>query len=150
MKIPRDVSVVTFIQFVTLSLLGIANGLNSVVYTCNKDSSDCVNNLLTSMIFFILTVIWFAFVWVLSYAVRDRRSKRLALVLIASELLIAMIAYFNARHHTDFLSLATSVIDLMLALWVTYLAFLIWRSKGGRVRTRQRARRRPETRSPKA
>jgi hypothetical protein len=142
--------IITFIQFVLLSLLGIANGLNSIVTTCHAAGNDCISNLIVSLIFFILTTAWFAFIWILGYAAQDRRSRRLAQVLIAAEAMIALVALFNARHHTDFLGLATSLIDLVLAIWVIVLAFRLMRAKGGRVVTKQRhgrgrQRRRPTT-----
>ena len=134
--------IITFIQFVLLSLLGIANGLNSIVTTCHNTGNDCISNLIVSLIFFILTTAWFAFIWILGYTAQDRRSRRLAQVLIAAEAMIALIAFFNARHHTDVLSLVTSLIDLVLAVWVIILAFRIIRAKGGRVVAPHAARRR--------
>lgn len=131
--------IIAFIQFVVMSLLGIANGLNSIVTTCHATGNDCISNMIVSLIFFILTTAWFAFIWILGYAAQDRRSKRLAQILIAAELFVALIALFNARHHTDWLGLATSVIDLVLALWVVLLAIRILRAKGGRVTARHPA-----------
>ncbi|HVI60769.1 MAG TPA: hypothetical protein VM535_01290, partial [Candidatus Saccharimonadales bacterium] len=100
--------------------------------------TDCISNLIVSLIFFILTTAWFGFIWILGYSAQERRSRRLAQVLIAAESLIALIAFFNARHHTDWLSLSTSVIDLVLAVWVIALAFRLMRAGGGRVVARQR------------
>lgn len=148
MRFKYETGIITFVQFVVLSLLGIANGLNSVVSTCHNSSPDCVSNLLVSLIFFLLTTAWFAIVWVLGWAAQDRRSRGLAQLLICAEALIALIALFNAKHHTDILSLLTSLIDLFLAIWVITLAFRLMRAKGGRVVTRQRPRER--RRRPKA
>lgn len=141
MKLTYQTGVATLIQFVTLSLLGIANGINSSVTTCRK-GEDCIVNILLSMVFFILTALWFGAVWILGYFAQERRSKHLALLLIAAEGLIALIALFNAKHHTDFLSLATSLIDLVLALWIILLAFRLWRSGGKRITSAQRPRQR--------
>ncbi|MGC1176531.1 MAG: hypothetical protein WA843_00510 [Candidatus Saccharimonadales bacterium] len=148
MTFKYETAVATLVQFITLSLLGIANGVNSVVTTCHGDKGDCVSNLIVSLIFFILTALWFGAVWVLGYAAQERRSKRLAQLLICAEVLIAMAALFNARHHTDVLSLITSLVDLLLAVWIITLAFRLMRAGGGRVVSRQRgrARRRPTTR----
>jgi hypothetical protein len=147
MRFRYELGIITLIQFILLSLLGIANGLNSIVTTCHNTGRDCISNLIVSLIFFIITVAWFAFIWILGYTVQERRSKRLAQVLIAAEALIALIALFNAKHHTDWLSLITSIIDLTLAVWVIWLAFRLIRSGGGRTVTRQpgRRRRRPTT-----
>lgn len=142
MRFKYETGIITFVQFIVLSLLAIANGLNSVVTTCHDSSPDCVSNLLVSLIFFLLTVAWFAVVWVVGFAAQERRSRRLAQLLIAAEALIALIALFNAKHHTDILSLFTSLTDLVLAIWVITLAWRLMRAKGGRVVTRQRPRRR--------
>lgn len=148
MRFRYETGAITLIQFIVMSLLNIANGLNSIVTTCHNTGRDCISNLIVSLIFFIIITAWFAFIWILGYTAQERRSKRLAQVLIVAEIGIAMVAYFNARHHTDWLSLATSVIDLILAVWVIFLAFRLMRAKGGRVVARQtgrRRRRRPPT-----
>lgn len=142
MKLTYQTGIATFIQFVTLSLLNIANGANSVVTTCRSDSTSCISNLIVSLIFFILTVAWFAAVWILGYAAQERRSRRLAQLLIAAECMIALIAYFNARHYHDFLGLATSLIDLVLAVWIIVLAIRLMRAGTNRVVARSRVRRR--------
>ncbi len=155
MKVRYGTGFATLVQFILLSLLGIANGLNSIVTTCHNTGRDCISNLIVSLIFFIITAAWFAFIWILGYTAQERRSKRLAQLLVAAELLIAMVAYFNARHHTDALSLVTSLIDLALAFWIIILAILLIRSigRGGSQRPapassgagRPRRRRRPTT-----
>lgn len=142
MKLTYQTGIATFIQFITLSLLGIANGANSVVTTCRHDSTNCISNLIVSLIFFILTALWFAAVWILGYMAQERRHRRLAQLLIAAEGGIALIALFNAKHHTDILGLVTSLLDMALAVWIIYLALRLMRSGGDRVVTRQRRRRR--------
>lgn len=142
MKLKYETAVATLIQFILLSFLGIANGMNSVISTCRHQSSDCVSNIIVSIIFFILTACWFGLIWVIGYTAQDRRSKRLAQLLICAEAFIALIAFFNAKHHTDALSLLTSVVDLGLAIWIITLAFRLMRARGGRVVTKQRARQR--------
>jgi hypothetical protein len=142
MKLTYETGIATFIQFIALSFLNIANGVNSVVTTCRHESTDCVGNILVSIIFFMLVVGWFGAVWVLGYYAQERRSYRLALALIGAEGLIALIALFNAKHNTDYLSLATSLIDLVLALWIVLLAFRLMRSRGKRITAKHRPRRR--------
>lgn len=149
MKLTYETAVATFIQFIVLSFLGIANGLNSVVTTCSHTSSDCISNLILSLIFFILTACWFGAVWLIGFMAQDKRSRRLAQLLIAIEALIALIALFNAQHHTDILSLFTSLVDLALAVWIIFLAFRLMRAGGGRVVVRGRRRRR-SSRTPRA
>jgi len=142
MKIKYETNIATLVQFITISLLGIANGLNSIVTTCVHSSDDCVTNSMLSIIFFIITALFFAGVWVLGYTVQDRRSTRLAQLLILVELGIISVAFLNARHHTDLLSLFTSIIDMLLALWVIYACILLIKNGGKRAPARRPAKRR--------
>lgn len=150
MKLKYETAVATLIQFVVLTFLNIATGLTSVVSTCRSDSSSCVSNLLVSLIFFLLISVWFGFIWILGYAAQDRRSKHLARLLIAAEALIALVALFSVRHHNSGLSLATSLIDLALALWVITLAYRLSKADGGRIMTKSRGRQRRPTITPKS
>jgi len=143
MKLKYQTAIATLIQFVTLTLLNVATGTVSVISTCHDGNGDCVSNLLVSLIFFLLVALWFGFVWVLGYTAQERRSKRLAQILILAEALIALVALFNVKHHTDPLSLITSVIDLGLSIWVVTLAYRLIKAGGSRIVTKQRPRRRP-------
>jgi hypothetical protein len=127
----------TFIKFVVLSLLNIANQINQGVSGCRHD--QCTSSVLTSVIFYLLVVMWFGSVWILGMLAQRTRNKRLAQLLICAEAGIALIAAFNARHHTDILSLITSLVDLILAIWIITLAFRLMRAGNARVvRNRQR------------
>lgn len=143
MKIKYETGTATLVQFIALSLLGILNALNSIISTCHSAADECVTNAMLSTIFFMITVFFFAVIWVLGYTVQDRRSKRLAQLLIMVELLIMIVALFNARHHTDILSLFTSVLDFGLAIWVIVSAAILIKYGGKRIVThRQRPRKR--------
>lgn len=143
MKLTYQTGIATFIQLVVMSLLSLANSVNSIITTCVKDSSHCVENMIPSIWLFILIAIWFGFVWFLGYTAQEQRRPRRALLLIGAEGLTAMMALFNAKHRADILGLVTSLIDLALAIWIIWLAFRLLRSGGGRVVVRQRVRRRP-------
>jgi len=144
MKLTYQTGVATLIQFITLSFLGIANGVDSVVTTCRHDGSNCVSNLLVSLVFFILTALWFGLVWLLGYTAQERRSRRLAQLLIVSEAFIALIALFDTKHHTDALGLGTSLLDLALCVWIIVLAFRLMLAGNKRITTKPRARRRKD------
>lgn len=142
-----EVGIIAFVQFIVLSLLSLANALNSIISTCVSSSGQCVENMIPSIILFIITAAWFAFVWVIAYTVQDRRGRKITTALLGAEFAIAMIALFSIKHHTDWLSLTTSAIDLIFALWVMLLAARIWLAGDSRVvnrhRIRSRARRHP-------
>src|SRR4051794_7575424 len=97
MKLTYETGTATLIQFIALGMLNIVNGLESIITTCRHESGDCVGNILTSIIFYILTVLWFGIVTVIGYTAQERRSKRLAQLLIAAEAIIALIAWFNIK-----------------------------------------------------
>jgi hypothetical protein len=144
MKLTYQTAVATLIQFIVLGLLNIANGIDSVVTTCRHSGGDCVGNLISSLIFYILIVGWFGFVVVLGYTAQERRGKRLAQLLIAAEGLIMLVALFNIKltlkYQSGALSLLTSSVDVILALWVIMLAYRLMRSGGGRITAKQRPR----------
>lgn len=150
MKLTYETGTATLIQFISMSLLNIGTGTHSVITTCQNDGGNCMSNLILSIIFYMLIVGWFGFVCALGYAAQFKRSKRLAQLLICVEGLIALVALMNIKLNLaetkDLLSLFTSSLDLLLALWVSFLAFRIIRSGGGRVvagsRKRVRARQR--------
>jgi hypothetical protein len=63
---------------------------------------------------------------------------------MATELLVLLIALFNAKHYPNILGLITSLTDAALAAWVILLAFRLNQAKGGRITaTAARPRRRP-------
>jgi hypothetical protein len=46
---------------------------------------------------------------------------------------MAFVALINARHHTDILSLLTSLVDLCLSVWIITLAWRLMHSGGQRI-----------------
>lgn len=131
------VHVIALVHFIAMCFLGIANGAYSIVTTCQQ-YSDCLSNALVSVVYWLLIAVWFGFLWILAYTAQEKRSKRLAQLLIACEAFVAFIAFFNARHHPDVIGLITSIVDIFFALWVILLAFRLMRAKGGRVVSKQR------------
>jgi hypothetical protein len=148
-QLTYETGIATLVQFIVLSLLNILNGITSVVSTCVK-GQDCITNLLVSVILYLLLVGWFGFVWLLGYNAQERRSKRLAQLLICTEGLIALLAFYNIKHHNGAVGIITSIVDLVLCVWVIWLAFRLMRAAGksvgalrpgaGRQRPRQRVR----------
>lgn len=147
MKLRYETGIAAFVQFVIVSLLALITQINTIVVGCIRKDGQCVENIIPSIWYFILTAIVFGLIWMLGYMAQERRTKWLVLGLILMELGVARVAYHNARHYTDILGLVASLINLALALWVVFLAIRLFRSKGGRVVTsRPRQRRSPTTR----
>ena len=151
MRLRYETGVGTIAQFIIMGFLNFINAIFSGVSGCtNSSANDCVSNIILSLLFLILITVWFGFLAILGYAAQDKRSKRLALILLGAESLVALVALFDAKHHPNILGLLTSLIDAALAIWIAVLAYRLWRSGGGRVvspatarATRGRSRRRP-------
>ena len=145
-KLTYETGPATFIQFAVLGLLNIATGVQSVVLTCQKDNNDCLGNLLDSFIFYLLILGWFGAVSALGFIAQHRRSQKLAWLLIFAEIAIAGVAFMNIKlnlkYHNGWLTLITSIVDLVLAIWIISLAWRLSKASGGRVVTNQRARKR--------
>jgi hypothetical protein len=138
MLLKYETGVVTFVQFTLLSILNIINGIVGVIPDCRVNGGDCVWSTFATFIYVLLIIGWFAFLWVLGYTAQDRRSKRLAQILIAAEAFVALISFFNLKHGHGTLNRITSFTDLALALVVVLLAFRIMRANGGRVVVKNR------------
>jgi len=135
-KLKYETSIVTFIQFVAMSFLYLLINLGSIITTCHGGSSNCVSNSISSITLSILVIIAFGCLWLLGYYVQNRRNRRLALLLIAVEAGIFIIELLDAHNFTNILGLFTSLLDMLLALWVIALAFRLFRAKGGRIVSR--------------
>lgn len=149
MRFKYEIGIITLVQFIALSLLSLANALNSIISTCVNSSGQCIENMIPSIILFIVITVWFAYIWILGYTVQERRGRKLSALLIGSEFITAMVALFSVKHHTDWLSFGTSVIDLVFAAWVILLACRVFLAGDSRVvshrRISGRRRRRPPT-----
>lgn len=143
MKLTYETGIATFAQFIVVSLLNILTGTSSIVTTCHSKGQNCLTNSLSSVGYFMLIVIWFGMIWILGYFAQKRRSSRLSFLLIGAEVLITVIALFNANHnHKDLLGLITSLIDAGFGLWVALLAVRLLRARGGRIVASERSRKR--------
>jgi hypothetical protein len=138
-KLTYQTGIAAFIQFLVLSFLTLASQLVSVVSTCRQDSGNCISNLITSTILYILVAVVFGSIWLIGAGAQSRRSRRLAQLLICIEGFIALVALFSLKlslhTHKNIVGLAASFGILALALWIIVLAFRLMRSDGGRVVT---------------
>lgn len=145
-KLTYETSVATFIQFIIVSLFILITQMGGSVTGCFKSSAtDCITNLLTSIIFFMVAAISFGCIWLLGYAAQNRRSKRLARLLICVEGFIALLALFSIKLNSSSRSasgLVASFGVLVMTCWIISLAFRLMRAGGGRVVANQRVRRR--------
>jgi hypothetical protein len=144
-KLRYETGTATLVQFLIIMLLGFIGGIVGVVQQCHgSDIASCVQGSVVTLAYVLILAGWFGFIAMLGYAAQDQRSHRLAKVLMATELLVLLIALFNAKHYPNILGLITSLTDAALAAWVILLAFRLNQAKGGRITaTAARPRRRP-------
>jgi hypothetical protein len=142
MRLTYETGTATLVQFIVLGLLNIADALQSIITTCNHRGGDCVGNLLSSIIFYLLITSWFAIIVGFGFSAQERRNKRIAQLLICAELAVVVVASYNIKlnisYHNGYLSLLTSCLDDILAIWVISLSYRLIKAGGGRVVKRQR------------
>lgn len=140
--------IATMIQFLALSFLTLASQLVSVVTTC-KDGGNCIGNLLTSTILYLLVAIVFGSIWLIGLTAQSRRSKWLATILVCIEGMIALVAIFSLKlslhQHKNIFGLIASLAIAGLALWIITLALRLRKFEGQRISSggQRRRRRRP-------
>jgi hypothetical protein len=145
MALKYETGIATIAQLIIMTALNFVNGAFTSVQSCTNGGNDCVSNVILNLLFFMLITGWFAFLWILGYTAQDRRSRRMAQILLVAEVLVVLVSLVDARHYPNILGLITSLADAALAAWVALLAFRLMRAKGGRVRSLSRPRRRPST-----
>jgi hypothetical protein len=152
MRLTYETGTAALIQFIVLGLLNIGTALQSIITTCNHSGGDCVGNLLSSVIYYVLIVAWFGVILGIGFAAQQGRNKRLAMMLICAELAVLVVAAYNVKldhlgFHNGILSLVTSCVDVIISVWVMSIAYRLIRASGGRVVKRQRHRKNPAGRS---
>jgi sugar phosphate permease len=136
MKLTYQTGIATLIQFILLSFLTLFSQVGSVVSTCRTDSNNCMGNLITSIVFYIVVAVVFGGIWLIGLAAQNLRSKRLALLLIGIEGLTALIALFSVKlslNSKNIFSITASFVIAVLAVWTISLAFRLMRSEGKRI-----------------
>lgn len=142
MTIRYQTGVTTLAQFVSMAVLNLINMLYSSIHSCVKSGSECIGDVTINLLYFLVVCAWFGFIWVLGYAAQDRRSKRIAQVLILAETAVFLAALLDLKHFPNALGLITSAIDAFLAAWTIILAYRLIKSRGGRVVTQSRPKKR--------
>ena len=76
MRFSYETGKATLIQFIVLGILNIINTIYSIVTTCNNPNGQCASNVLSSVVFYILIMIWFGIILFIGFQAQDKRSKR--------------------------------------------------------------------------
>ncbi len=149
MNLTYQTGIGTLIQFILLSFLTLGSQVVSVVTTCTSEDGNCIGNLLTSVIFYILVAVVFGSIWLVGLWAQDRRSKRLAFMLLGIEGLIALVSLFSLKlslhGHKNVFGLIASFSIFAMACWIMLLAYRLMRAEGRRISAGGRHRRRRPT-----
>ena len=142
MHLRYETGIGTLVQFIATTSLSFISTMVSIIGGCTGGfGASCVSNALVSLILLILIILALGFLLVLGYAAQERRSSRLAKLLIGAEILAAVIYLYDTQHALSILERLTNLASCLLAIWVIVLAWRLSQAKGGRI-VKVRARRR--------
>lgn len=134
MRIRYETGVATFVQFIIGAGLSFINGVASIASGCRgANGADCVSNAFVSLILIILVIAAYGFLLGLGYVAQDRRSSRLALFLMGCEAFAILIFLFDAKHAPGLVDKITNALSALVALWVIYVSWRLYRARGGRI-----------------
>jgi hypothetical protein len=147
MRVRYETGVAALIQFACGTILAAINGGGSVIGEClHHSGADCATNTFVTLLFLIFTAGALAVLAILGYIAQERRSPRLAYILMAVEMGAALIYLFDAKQAPGLIDRITNLASCLIAVWVVVVAWRLARSRGARIVTRQRAHRRGVTR----
>ena len=129
----------SLIQLAVVVFLVVINNLVTLVGACSN-SNECAMTALFSMIFIVMTAIWFFVLSAIGYAAQERRSRKLAFLLIAGQLATIGIAYGFLKHPANWFGGLSAFVVLVVAVWIIVLAWRLAQARGGRVVARTSAR----------
>ena len=142
MRLRYETGVATLVQFSITTFLTFISGIYAVISGCaGQGGGQCVSNTFVSLIFIILTVGALGVLTALGYVAQERRSTRLAQVLIVLEIFAVIIYLFDTKQSNDIVDRITNFLSFLLAAWVILIAWRLMRAKGGRIVTQQARRR---------
>jgi len=134
MRIYHHTSPATLVQLIVGSALTFITGFSSIISGCyGNGSTDCVSNTFVSLLLVLLVISGYGLLAGVGYIAQARRSGRLALVLIGMEACAGVIFLFDAKQSLDLVDRAANLAAFALAVWVAYVAFNLFRSRGTRV-----------------
>jgi hypothetical protein len=144
MRIRYETTTATFIQFIIGAGLSFVSGVASIISGCHQTAgADCVSNAFVSLLLIIFTIFAYGFLLGLGFVAQDRRSSRLAFMLIGVEAFAMLVFLFDAKQSPAAIDKITNGGSFLIAAWVAWVAWHLARARGGRiVRTRLRERKR--------
>jgi len=128
----------TLYQFIVGSVLAFISGVASIVIGCRgADSVDCTTNTFVSLLLVLFFVFGYAALFGMGLWAEERRNPKLALALIGCEAFVAIFFLFDAKQAPDAIDRLANAGAALLAIWVAYVAWNLFRSRGARIVTRR-------------
>ncbi|MGH7234078.1 MAG: hypothetical protein ACREF7_01360 [Candidatus Saccharimonadales bacterium] len=141
LKLKYETGIAATIQFIALTLLNFFSGVSTSVRQCINGSGSCAGDIALAIVYFMIITIWFGFLWLAGFAAQDRRSRRIAQALILAEGLVFLVGLYDfSKHKQSIIDMLISLVEIVSAAWIAWLAFRLIHAKGGRVRGRRSRR----------
>lgn len=133
-RLSYQTAVATLIQLITITILGVPDTIMNILASCHNSNPNCASNMIVSIIFYLMTTVWFVIILIVGYAAQKKRSRQLAVVLGGLEFVTLGVAgYLDFPNAANTISKMTSLIDVFLSIWVIYLALRLFLAGGRRV-----------------
>lgn len=139
MRIRYETGLATMAQLIIGTAMSFVGGVASIISDCRtQGGADCVSNAFVSLVLVILTVCVYMFLLGLGYTAQERRSRRLAKLLILAEAVVALFYLFDTKQAPALIDRVTNFIACATAVWVAIVATRLARAGGRRVVNRRR------------
>lgn len=132
MRIHYQTSSATLAQFIVGTLLTFITGVVAIIQGC-RTGNECVSNAFVSLILVLFVVGGYILLLIVGYLAQERRSSKLALLLIGLEAIASIIFLFDAKQAPDLIDRLINILSLVIAIWVAWVALQLYRSKGARI-----------------
>jgi uncharacterized membrane protein len=132
MSIQYQTSTATFVQLAVMTLLVILGGVTDVAKNC-ENAGECLTNSFLWIVIAFMLACWYAMLFAIGYFAQEKRSYKLARVLILGELFTAFVALMFLRTPSSLLGAVTSGAALLLAVWTIILAYRLHKARGSRI-----------------
>jgi hypothetical protein len=134
MRLRYETGIATLVQFVFGVGLSLIGGAASVINGCHGHAAaECASNTLVSLLLIIITATVLAAIAAFGYIAQERRSTRLALILIGIEGMAALFYLFDAKQSLGLLERISNLISFVVAGWVVVIAVALAQSHGRRI-----------------
>ncbi len=138
-KLKYETGIATTVQLIFVTVFNIINGTASSIDQCTNNSGNCVSNIVLSLLYFMVLSVGFVILWLIGMETQDKRSKRLAQLLILGEFVVAGISIFDLTHRDPSITgRMSSFVDGVFSIWVIILAVRLLRANGGRIKKHSR------------